>query len=868
MATDNVADAWIELHADDALLYPEVAAAAARASRQSKIRLDVEIDRNQITRALASVTSGAGNVVTSVARMTAGLATGALALGTLASVSAGTVASLGGLASGIVAVTGAVVAATPAVVALGGSLAALGLGIGAVVVGSQGMGDALKASAAAEAELAATGEVSAATQEKLAAAMENLSPAAREMARTLGSLREPLENLRRSVQERLFVDIADDVRSIANTLLPEFRRSLGLAADDVNQLVQRFDDFVTAEENIDRINRVMLSLNLVFDHLTDSLVPFGNVLLNTFDAARPLAERFSRAIENTAVSMSGFFEAANESGELTEFFNTAGDLAATLGSILFNLGDALGSIFGAGLDEGQGLLEMFDAATERFAAFLETAEGQGALDSFFGLMGALADQAARLADIFGPVFSGIADAVEAVAPAFLALSQAMTPVLVLLSETVGGAIADLGPVIAGLVEAITPLATEVGGVLVDVFSGLAPVITQVAKAFVPLVAVLGGAIAEALATLAPLFVQLIESLSPLITVVGGALVQIFAALLPVFVNLFAAISPLITAIATGLAPVITALVNAFLPLLPTLVQFVQIIVDALIPAMPALTVALVAVAEVLGVVLEALAPLLPDIAELIAMTIEFAAPLLLIIAQLAEFAIQSGLLQGVLFLVVGAMRIVINIFTAGMEAFGGFVSGIQQGVTDVIGFFEGLLNFFRGLPDRIGGFLDRIPEIFTGIWGDVITDVAVFIGDILNFFLELPGRILGYLAGLADDIADAITPDNIDITPGFDIPGVPGLAAGGVLTRPTIALAGEAGPEAYVPLTPGAEWAPGLEAVVAAALAARGGGQAAGDFIYSPQFYGPSTSGDRLTELEWTMRYATERLPENVRAEA
>ena len=35
---------------------------------------------------------------------------------------------------------------------------------------------------------------------------------------------------------------------------------------------------------------------------------------------------------------------------------------------------------------------------------------------------------------------------------------------------------------------------------------------------------------------------------------------------------------------------------------------------------------------------------------------------------------------------------------------------------------------------------------------------------------------------------------------GFDVPNIPELADGGIVTRPTLALVGEAGPEAVVPL--------------------------------------------------------------------
>ena len=868
MATDNVADAWIEAHLDDRLLPAEVKAAADRASRAAKVRVEVEVDRDSVTRALTSLSRTTTSTLGGITKLTTGIAATTFALGTLASVTSGTVASLGGLAAGVTAVTGALVAAAPAAVALGGAFAALGVGAAAAIVGFQGMGEAAKLQAKAQQELAETGEVSEATQKKLTAAMENLAPAARQVLRTFEDLRPALENVRRTTQQRLFEGVSDDIKSIVTTLMPAFQTSLGLAADRINDLVVRFDDFVTARENTQRINDVMSSLNRQFANLTQAVVPFGNALLNIFDAASPLALRFSRAIENTAVSMSGFFETANESGELQAFFGRAGDLAATLGSILFNLGDILGSIFGAGIDEGQGLLEVFDRATQRFADFLDTAEGTDALNSFFGLMGALADQAARLGEIFGPLFSGVGTALEAILPAIAALSAAFTPILVLLSETLGGALAELGPVIAGIVTALTPLATEVAGVLVDLFTGITPVLTQVAKALTPVVSLLGGVLAQALATLAPLFVQLVESLAPLVTSIAPIFVQLLQAILPALVEIFAAVSPLIVAIGAGLVPVIQALVDAFVPLIPFIVQFVSTIVEALVPAMPALSDALVNVATILGIVLEALAPILPDLATLVALAIEAVTPLLEIGAAMTEMFIQTGILEGALTIIVGVLKVVIGIIGGVIAVLGGLLDAVSGLVSGAVGKFTEFVDFVKGLPDKVSEGLDNLVQGFQDHWDDILLSTAVFIGKVGAFFLELPGRILGYLAGLADDIVDAIVPDGgIDLTPGFDIPGVPGLALGGVLTSPSLRVAGEAGPEAYVPLTPGAAWAPGLESVVAQALANRGVSEPRGDFIYSPQFFGPTTSGDRLQELEWIFNYGTERLPEAVRTD-
>ena len=68
---------------------------------------------------------------------------------------------------------------------------------------------------------------------------------------------------------------------------------------------------------------------------------------------------------------------------------------------------------------------------------------------------------------------------------------------------------------------------------------------------------------------------------------------------------------------------------------------------------------------------------------------------------------------------------------------------------------------------------------------------------IIGAVQELIGAIQS-IPNPADLIPNIPTPD---LTPGFDIPGVPFFADGGFIRRPTLNVAGEAGDELLLPLT-------------------------------------------------------------------
>jgi hypothetical protein len=111
---------------------------------------------------------------------------------------------------------------------------------------------------------------------------------------------------------------------------------------------------------------------------------------------------------------------------------------------------------------------------------------------------------------------------------------------------------------------------------------------------------------------------------------------------------------------------------------------------------------------------------------------------------------------------------------------------ITDGVPTLLGFG---VDLGKGLIDGIGDGLGRAFSAATSVAKDVVNAIIRFINtsiidkvnDLVEFKISVP-----------------IGPD-ININPP-DIPHIPALAKGGIVTGPTLALIGEAGPEAVVPL--------------------------------------------------------------------
>jgi hypothetical protein len=97
---------------------------------------------------------------------------------------------------------------------------------------------------------------------------------------------------------------------------------------------------------------------------------------------------------------------------------------------------------------------------------------------------------------------------------------------------------------------------------------------------------------------------------------------------------------------------------------------------------------------------------------------------------------------------------------------------------------EALQGAFKAMSEAIGGF-------FTSMWEGIKSGVVSGINwviDKLNVFVRAYNSIIGA----------------VNSVPGVNIPSmpeIPKLADGGIVTKPTLALVGEAGPEAVIPLS-------------------------------------------------------------------
>lgn len=158
----------------------------------------------------------------------------------------------------------------------------------------------------------------------------------------------------------------------------------------------------------------------------------------------------------------------------------------------------------------------------------------------------------------------------------------------------------------------------------------------------------------------------------------------------------------------------------------------------------------------------------------------------------------------------------------GILDFAGFVwESLTAGITAIINIWVQKFNTFKSI---LIGIWTAISGVFVTAWTNITTGVSAAVGFIVGVFTSFRDTILGIwntiwngikfvinsITGGINVMIRGLNNLRIDIpewvpymggqTFGISIPEIPQLATGGIVTEPTIALIGEAGPEAVVPL--------------------------------------------------------------------
>jgi hypothetical protein len=187
-----------------------------------------------------------------------------------------------------------------------------------------------------------------------------------------------------------------------------------------------------------------------------------------------------------------------------------------------------------------------------------------------------------------------------------------------------------------------------------------------------------------------------------------------------------------------------------------------------------------------------------------------------ILVQVADFAVENSKVMVILGAVVGGLAVAILAANAAMKVYQATLIVVKAAqfalnlvmaanpITLVVLALAALVAAFVLAYKNSETFRNGVNALFNGIKKGVTASVD-FIKGYLNVVMNFYKSIFNGIASLWNNSIGQLSFSVPDWVPGlggkgFDVPNIPMLADGGIVQSPTLALIGEKGPEAVVPL--------------------------------------------------------------------
>lgn len=353
--------------------------------------------------------------------------------------------ALGNAVPAVAALTTSVTTAAGALLILPAAGIGAAAAIGTLKIATKGFGDAVKASDPAA----------------FAAATKDMAPNAVATAKAFRDLNPQVKALRQEVQSKFFQGFAGDAKLLGNTYLPVLKPQLAGIATEFNGMGREAAKALIAPGAVGDLNTVLGNTRTQVGDLRPALA-------NVLDGVLAIAGQGSNAFGNFGLQITDatarfrqWATQAAETGRITELIQRGKEELSKYGDVASNVGGILGAVFrglsAGGLDFTGNLVK----STQALEDFLNTAEGQGVLESLGKTLQVTGDVVRTVLLValkeLGPVIVAAAPAVQEFARA--------------LGELLVDALQTVGPLLEGLAGFISDNASGIQNFL-PILAGL------------------------------------------------------------------------------------------------------------------------------------------------------------------------------------------------------------------------------------------------------------------------------------------------------------------------------------------------------------------------------------------------------------
>ena len=616
-----------------------------------------------------------------------------------------------------------------------------------------------------------------------------------------------IKELREVVAANLLVPLIDDIRELNSTWLPVLKTGLGGVATSIERALSTVIAELNTEETVGEVSEAFVGMGTNIELVGEIVGNLIDIFTDLTVAAQPITEDFLEFVVRKTEDWSKSLDELQQNGELTEFFNTAGEVARRWGTIIGNVFDGFGDIIAANFEEGGAgwsLLDWFEEASESFANLGENNDlGQYFSDalsntrSIFSAIGQFLAEIFKVADNpnLGKTFDNLAKGAE--------------PFGEILEKSIdaGPAFGELITNIIGIINAFTDTDQ-----MTTFFETLNIAAENTRKFFEDdfvqaIMGVLGPifAVGLAIGALNNVFTffrdAAIGIFTPALGIMGKATDKLETGLLRASYSNNKVVSSLGNIAIKFGGPILIAiglLIAAFVGLYATNEEFADFVDGVFSDTMTSL-------GESFGRIMEAIQPLINVVTgELLPALMGALQPVFeTIVLLLGELAKLFG-----------------NILASAIEVIVPIIMSLMSILSPAITIFSELIRLVGEFAKALlTGDWDKFGEIFVDVLNNVLNGLLTMVNNVGNLIIDLiNGIIRKFFNGLGGGIADLIkafsggeidlkaNPPQIANFPPFAKINIPNFADGGtVYPSPggTVARIAEAGrPERIEPLDP------------------------------------------------------------------
>lgn len=384
------------------------------------IEVDIDVDEGQLRRATRLV-QGLGRTATTSVRGVGALTGGVAALSLGA----------GGLVNTLAAVAAAAQQIAPAAAVGTSALLTLKLATGTLQLAMIGVEEAITNAFDPDA-----------TPEELEKSLSRLAPEARKVVTELRDMRGELSGVQQGVQNRVFQDFDEILRSLATEVGPEVTGALNRTADSLNAMGRNAATAATQLSEQGVLGQALTGATSALENLEQVPARVARSFGFLAAASSPALNRIALAVDDVSLKIQNKLQRAFESGDLERAIDGAVSAIAQLGTTLGNFGSGVSNIFSGLTQDGGGLFDILEKVSEAFKRLTENKEFQKILGELSKTADTLVENALPLIEqafiTLGPVIEKLApvvrDFIEAIGPELVPIIEKMGPILVDIAE--------------------------------------------------------------------------------------------------------------------------------------------------------------------------------------------------------------------------------------------------------------------------------------------------------------------------------------------------------------------------------------------------------------------------------------------------